>query len=174
MVEGQLIDHHPEADGAGGAGQGGQVNVGGGHVAHRGSLVLDGEVVLVAHLLRFLCAPDVLVVDIGGQGEIGHLMAINHIVDSQFRLGHRYCLPSLKTTMLWTPATDTPRLSPTPRNYCAVRTSKRWPLSSRKYRALPPWRSPTLPSVSVVGPLPYTRPLAFTCSKIPSNSSSET
>lgn len=41
-----------------------------------------------------------------------------------------------------------------PRLHYAVITSNRWPLSSLKYKALPPRRFATWPSVSDVGPLP--------------------
>ena len=50
--------------------------------------MLDGEVVFVPHLFRFLRAADVFVVHVGGDGMGFHLGLVEHVIESDFHLAH--------------------------------------------------------------------------------------
>src|SRR5262245_32518044 len=70
MMKGQLIDHDPKPDGTGTTRQGRQVDVGRTEIANGGGLMLDGEIVLIPQLLRFLDGANMLVVDLRRRGSL--------------------------------------------------------------------------------------------------------
>src|SRR5215510_7178942 len=95
MMEGQLIDHDPESDGASIARQSCQVHVGGTEIANGGGLMLDGEIVLIPELLRFLGGTNMLVVDIRRRGSLCHRGLREDVVETDFQLTHMLAPPCL-------------------------------------------------------------------------------
>src|SRR5687768_16145755 len=95
MMEGQLIDHDSESDGAGVARQSSQVHVGCTEIANGGGLMLDGEIVLIPQLLRFLGGTNMLVVDIRRRGSLCHRCLREDVVETDFQLAHTLASPCL-------------------------------------------------------------------------------
>src|SRR5207237_6543575 len=93
MMEGQLIDHDPESNGAGIARQGGQVHVRCTEIANRGGLMLDREIVLIPELLRFLGGTNMLIVDIRRRRSLCHCCLREDVVETDFQLAHRLVPP---------------------------------------------------------------------------------
>src|SRR5438874_9161143 len=93
MMEGQLIDHDPESDGAGITRQSCQVHAGGTEIANDGGLMLDGEVILIPELLRFLGGANMLVVDIRRRGSLCHCCLREDVVETNFQLTHTLAPP---------------------------------------------------------------------------------
>ena len=92
LVEGKLIDHHAEPDDARGAGQRRQVDVWSAQVAEGGCLVLYGEVVLVAYLLRLLGYSNVRVEHVRRRGRLRHDGLAEYVVKADLQLVHIPCL----------------------------------------------------------------------------------
>src|SRR5262245_21277936 len=88
MMEGQLIDHDPESDGAGITRQGSEIHAGCTEIANGGGLVLDGEIILIPELLSFLSSANMLVVDIRRRGSLCHCCLREDIIETDFQLTH--------------------------------------------------------------------------------------
>src|SRR5215467_4434184 len=84
MMEGQLIDHDPKSNGAGIACQDSQVHVESTEIADGGGLMLDGEIVLIPELLRFLGGANMLIVDIRCRGRLVHRGLREDVVETNF------------------------------------------------------------------------------------------
>src|SRR5215813_13019703 len=95
MMEGQLIDHDPESNGAGITRQSCQVHVGGTEIANGGGLMLDGEIVLIPELLRLLGSANVLIVDIRRRGSLCHCCLREDVVETEFQIAHTFAPPCL-------------------------------------------------------------------------------
>src|SRR5499433_3357513 len=93
VMEGQLIDHDPESDRAGITRQGGQVHVGCTEIAHGGGLMLNGEIILIPQLLRFLGGANMLVVDVRRRGSLCHRCLREDVVETNFQLTHTLAPP---------------------------------------------------------------------------------
>jgi hypothetical protein len=73
VVEGQLVNHQAEPQGAGARRQGGQVDIRGSDGADGGILVLDKEVVAVPELLGLLGFTNMRLLHPGHRRELLHL-----------------------------------------------------------------------------------------------------
>src|SRR5215510_8870113 len=73
--------------------QGGQVHVGRTEIANGGGLMLDGEIVLIPQLLRFLSDTNMLVVDIRRRGGLCHRGLREDVIKTDFQLTHTLAPP---------------------------------------------------------------------------------